>query len=137
MRVPNQRISNQRIGSSGRSALGAAALGCVASFVLCGMTLGCALLVPPYWRTRAPIALAGPIETELSSTPTGPPAEIVSAIAADQRKLVAIVSESSQDPEARAAELREIAVRLPALQEELRAVGGEQPGQRIRHPVIK
>ncbi len=137
------RVPNHRIGSSGRSALGAAALGCVAALVLGGTNLGCALLVPPVWRTRAPVPLAGPIEAELSSTPTGTPAAIVAAITADRRELVAIVSEPMQDPsdresaEARASGLREIAIRLPALQEELRAAGGEQPGQRIRHPVIR
>ena len=100
-----------------------------AALVLIGTTLGCALVVPPTWRPRAPVRLAGPLATELPSTPTGERAAIVAAIAADQRELVAIVSEPSQDPSD--TKLRAIADRLPALQEELRVTGREQPGQPV------
>lgn len=107
---------------------------------------GCALLIPPSWRGRELVPLAGPIsESELTTAPVGNPAELsderlLMMVEADQRRLVEIASDAGKAPHAtRESEelLREIAKRLPRLQDELESRGTTRAGASTRHPVIR
>ena len=106
---------------------------------------GCALLIPPSWRGRELVPLAGPIsESELTTAPLGNPAELsderlLMMVEADQRRLVEIASDAGKAPHAtrESEELREIAKRLPRLQDELESRGTTRTGASIRHPVIR
>lgn len=99
---------------------------------------GCALLIPPSWRGRAPVPLAGPIATEGADPAAGErgPLEpsqlsderLALLIDADQERLVELASRSETAPGERQrteTELREIADRLPRLQHELDRRRGE------------
>lgn len=106
---------------------------------------GCALLIPPSWRGRELVPLAGPIsESELTTAPLGNPAELsderlLMMVEADQNRLVEIASDAGKAPHAtrESEELREIAKRLPRLQDELESRGTTRAGASIRHPVIR
>ena len=116
-------------------------------------TSGCALLLPPSWRGRAPVPLAGPISaSELHGTTLDgaggipiDPAELsderlLSIVESDRRRLIEIASEADEGPLATPeseAELREIANRLPLLQHELDSRATTRKGSSIRHPVIR
>ncbi len=106
---------------------------------------GCALLIPPSWRGRAPLPLAGAVDTTV--TPTSASAadaaidpstltdeRLLLLVEQDRNRLVELAShvERASDPE-----LREIANRLPRLLRELESRGTLLPGSRIRHPVIR
>jgi hypothetical protein len=93
---------------------------------------GCALLIPPSWRGRAPIPLAGPIGADgmdAAASEQGPPEpsqlsdeRLELLIDADQERLVELASHTGTGPAERQrteTELREIADRLPRLQHEL------------------
>jgi hypothetical protein len=126
-----------------------------AALLLCGAVFvsGCALLIPPSWRGRAPIPLAGSIEPEDAngSRDASPiPGELSPADAsieqlrlqvdADQRRLVELASRPGGGPladEASEAELHQIADRLPRLQRELERRGAGEEGGRTRQPVIR
>ena len=122
------------------SGLREAALGAALSLALLGS--GCALLVPPSWRPRAPMALAGPIQPDGEATAAATSAsteDLSRAVAADRSRLLELVSDPtraliggpSED------ELRDIAGRLPHLQNELAERVDGESGARIRHPVIR
>ncbi len=110
---------------------------------------GCALLIPPSWRGRAPLPLAGAVDTTVAAarTPTGASTadaaidpstltdeRLLLLVEHDRNRLVELAShvERASDPE-----LREIANRLPRLLRELESRGTLLPGSRIRHPVIR
>ncbi len=126
--------TRRRRGIETRALVAALALGLLAA--------GCALVVPPAWRSRAPIPLAGPLEVPsdlpAASDPTHDEA-LAAAIATDRLRLVEIVSDPARviigGPGEE--ELREIASRLPRLQNKLDARPGAESGSRIRHPVIR
>jgi len=107
----------------------------------------CALLVPPSWRPRAPIPLAGPMPPpeavasgEDSSDLTSlSDAQLDARLDAAREQLVGLTL-AARDPGAGAGserEMRELAEQLPLLQREKRARGSAGPGSRIRHPVIR
>ena len=106
---------------------------------------GCALLIPPSWRGRAPLPLAGAVDTTAAAAraSAGDPAidpstltdeRLLLLVERDRNRLVEIAThvERASDPE-----LREIANRLPLLLRELESRGAPLPGSRIRHPVIR
>lgn len=93
---------------------------------------GCALLVPPSWRGRAPLPLAGPVDTGAASeSPAGlDPAsfsdeKLQHLVDSDEKRLVEIAAQTEPPSE---QELREIADRLPALLRELENRETRQPG---------
>jgi hypothetical protein len=118
--------------------------------VLLGLALlqvGCALLVPPGWRARAPIPLSGDMPPARASA--GLPAEELAALSDDEllarldrdrERLVELAGQPGQGPLASPEserEIREIADRLPVLQREIAERGAAPRGSRIRHPVIR
>jgi len=116
------------------------ALGAAVSIALFGSS--CALLVPASWRSRAPMALAGPLElpgdAAVATDPTSSEA-LSEAVAADRLRLSEIVSDPTRATVGgpTEAELRDIAGRLPRLQDELALRSSGESGARIRHPVIR
>ncbi len=117
-----------------------AALG--AALVVALLSSGCALLVPPSWRPQAPMALAGPIQLDGEASDfadSSSTEELSAAIAADQLRLIEIVSDPARAPIGgpTEGELRDIAGRLPHLQNELSERDDAESGARIRHPVIR
>jgi hypothetical protein len=102
---------------------------------------GCALLLPPSWRSPAPLPLAGPVDTTTPSareTGLDPSTltddRLVFLVESDQNRLVEIATQAEPPSH---EELREIANRLPLLLRELDKRGTRRPGSRIRHPVIQ
>ena len=105
---------------------------------------GCALLIPPSWRGRAPVPLAGPIDPDLidgsarhqdETLAALPDDQLAARVDADQARLVEIASRPASDAKAAsqsdAAELRAIADRLPRLQRELERRRGSEPGPQV------
>jgi hypothetical protein len=133
----NRRMTGERVARAGTALL----------LCLAMLEVGCALLVPPRWRARAPLPLAGDMPPARASAEL--PAEelarlsneeLLARIDRDRERLVALASRP--EPGALASpeserELREIAGRLPVLQRELLERGTAGPGTRIRHPVIR
>lgn len=102
---------------------------------------GCALLIPPSWRSRAPLPLAGPVdpssvEAEGSALdPSGLSDErLLELVEQDRSRLVELAGGAERAPN---EVLQEIANRLPRLQRELESRGAALPGTRKRHPVIR
>ena len=113
------------------------------AFLLCLAVTqaGCALLVPPAWRPRAPVPLHGEIPAadepseELAHLSD---ADLEARIQQDRERLLALTVQAEgpmATPETE-REIRDLAQRLPQLQRESRA-RGSAPGARIRHPVIQ
>jgi hypothetical protein len=133
----NRRMAGKRVARAGTAVLLGLAL----------LQVGCALLVPPGWRARAPIPLAGDMPPARSSA--GLPAEelgalpddeLLARIQRDRERLVELAGQTGQGPLASPEferEIREIAERLPVLQHEIAERGAGPPGSRIRHPVIR
>ncbi len=102
---------------------------------------GCALLIPPSWRGRAPLPLAGPVDTsEAPESPAGldptslSDEQLLRLVESDEKRLVEIATQTEPPSE---QELREIANRLPLLLRELENRGTRLPGSHVRHPVIR
>jgi len=102
---------------------------------------GCALLVPPSWRERAPLPLAGPVDTSATPAETAglDPAslsdeKLLQLVESDEKRLVEIATQTEPPSE---QELRAIANRLPMLLRELESRGTPLPGSHVRHPVIR
>jgi hypothetical protein len=114
---------------------------CVLS-VVCAGALSCALLVPKSWRVGTPVPLAGPIHANDAKTDDWSEIstkDLATQVDADHRRLmeIAATTEGEDTAERRLEEAREIAERLPALQEELRSRGGDASGPRPHHPTIR
>ena len=123
-----------------RIGLREAALGAALSIALIGSS--CALLVPPSWRQRAPMALSGPLQlpgdAAVATDPTSTEG-LSEAVTADRLRLLEIVSDPTHATVGGPTEdeLRDIAGRLPRLQDELAERGDGESGTRIRHPAIR
>lgn len=112
--------------------------GSATALLLCAaiFSSGCALLIPPSWRGRAPLPLAGPLEEGALDGSGVDEAELAAMsdedlarrVEADRRRLEEIASRPGEGPladETSEAELRELADRLPRLQRELARRRGE------------
>ena len=101
---------------------------------------GCALLIPPSWRGRAPVPLAGPIDPDLidgsarhqdETLAALPDDQLAARVDADQARLIEIASRPGSASQSDDAELRAIADRLPRLQRELERRRGSEPGPQV------
>jgi len=117
-----------------------ASLALLALVALVALT-GCALVVPKAWRVGAPVPLHGPVHgndavVDLTDVPTE---ELARTVADGHRRLIEIAAETDSEmvAEQRVLEVREMALRLPALQRELEARGGNETQAHPRHPTIR
>ena len=102
---------------------------------------GCALLLPPSWRGRAPVPLAGALDPSPASAANASldPSSLTNErllllVEQDRSRLVEIATQAERagDPE-----LHEIANRLPVLLRELERRGTPLPGSPSHQPVSR
>ena len=100
---------------------------------------GCALLLPPSWRGRAPVRLSGSLDASPVTTAdaTLDPSSLTDEqlrllVEQDRDRLIELATQDERDSE---RELREIADRLPLLLRELESRGTPSPEPPSRKPV--